>query len=326
MPEMFEFCGKRYRVYKRAHKTCDTVFPIRSRSLFNAVHLETRCSGQAHGGCQASCLIFWKDAWLKPLGHASDQRSSVVRVTPLEDKASSGVGCGEADVYRAAQSAGDTSSAEPTYVCQATRLPYFTGELSPYDIRQYIEDYTSGNVGLARWIRGIIYITYQNLINLGIGLGPPLRWLYDRFQRLWGGLPYPRWYGKIPMGHPTPVADLGLQPGDWVRVKSYEEILETCTEDNKNRGMWFDGEMVPYCGGTYRVHKRVTKIINEQSGNMVEMKTPCIILEDVACQARYSQCRLFCPRSIVPYWREIWLDRVSSAHRSAPPAVLLDDR
>ena len=25
MPEMFEFCGKRFPVHKRAHKTCDTV-------------------------------------------------------------------------------------------------------------------------------------------------------------------------------------------------------------------------------------------------------------------------------------------------------------
>src|SRR5436190_20493355 len=65
MPEMFAFCGKRLRVYKRAHKTCDTVFPTRSRLVPGAVHLETRCDGQAHGGCQAGCLLFWKEAWLK---------------------------------------------------------------------------------------------------------------------------------------------------------------------------------------------------------------------------------------------------------------------
>ena len=28
MPQMFEYCGKRFKVYKRAHKTCDTVNPI----------------------------------------------------------------------------------------------------------------------------------------------------------------------------------------------------------------------------------------------------------------------------------------------------------
>ena len=31
----------------------------------NAVHLEERCDGQAHGGCQAGCLVYWKEAWLK---------------------------------------------------------------------------------------------------------------------------------------------------------------------------------------------------------------------------------------------------------------------
>src|SRR6266481_3430540 len=67
MPEMFAFCGKRFQVYKRAHKTCDTVFPIRGRRVDRTLHLETRCDGRAHGGCQAGCLIFWKEAWLKPV-------------------------------------------------------------------------------------------------------------------------------------------------------------------------------------------------------------------------------------------------------------------
>ena len=47
---------QRFQVYKRAHKTCDTVFPIRGRRVDDTVHLETRCDGQAHGGCQAGCL------------------------------------------------------------------------------------------------------------------------------------------------------------------------------------------------------------------------------------------------------------------------------
>src|ERR1700745_1228421 len=67
MPEMFGYCGQRFQVYKRAHKTCDTVFPVRGRRVERAVHLGTRCNGAAHGGCQAACLIFWKEAWLKPV-------------------------------------------------------------------------------------------------------------------------------------------------------------------------------------------------------------------------------------------------------------------
>jgi hypothetical protein len=34
-------------------------------------------------------------------------------------------------------------------------------------------------------------------------------------------------------------------------------------------------------------------------------------LKDVVCEARYAICRRFCPRAIYPYWREIWLERVS---------------
>lgn len=66
MPQMFEFCGRRLRVYKRAHKTCDTVNDYKGRWMDSAVHLEgIRCDGQAYGGCQAACLIYWKEAWLK---------------------------------------------------------------------------------------------------------------------------------------------------------------------------------------------------------------------------------------------------------------------
>ena len=73
MPEMFAYCGTRFQVYKRAHKTCDTVFPVRGRRVARAVHLETRCSGDGHGGCQAGCLLFWKEAWLQPVDPADSR-------------------------------------------------------------------------------------------------------------------------------------------------------------------------------------------------------------------------------------------------------------
>lgn len=313
MPEMFAFCGKRFRVYRRAHKACDTVFPVRSRRIADAVHLETRCDGSAHAGCQAGCLIFWKEAWLRRVDGAAGRHTGSDVSPDLPDGSSipSG-GCTEADVIRNTRVAEGAEDSNPTYLCQATRLPYASQDLSPYDIRQYFEDYTSGNVGLSQWVRGAIFIAYQNLINLGIGLGAPLRWIYDRFQRLWGGLPYPRWPGRIPLGQPTPTARLDLREGEWVRVKAYQDILATCAEDNRNRGMGFDGEMMPYCGRTFRVHKRVTQIINEKTGKMMEMKNPCIILEGVVCEGRYSECRIFCPRAIYPYWREIWLERVAT--------------
>src|SRR5690349_2955332 len=66
MPEMLAYSGLRFQVWTRAHKTCDTVDKTGGRRMENAVHLnEIRCDGKAHGNCDAACLIFWKEAWLK---------------------------------------------------------------------------------------------------------------------------------------------------------------------------------------------------------------------------------------------------------------------
>jgi hypothetical protein len=309
MPEMFAFCGKRFQVYKRAHKTCDTVFPVRGRRVDSAVHLETRCDGSAHGGCQASCLLFWKDAWLKPV--AGESQSATDHDQPKggrDNQPSHTFEDAEATLWAKTQTP-DATSGEPVYVCQATRLPYATTSLEWWDIRQYVEDYVSGNVGLWRIVCGAAYFLFQALRRAPRGAGM-LRRLYNRFYPLWQGYPFPREHGTIPDGEPTPAATLDLQPGELVRIKPYQEILDTLNTRDRNRGLYFDAEEVPYCGGEYRVLKRVTRIIHEKTGRMLEMKTPSLILDSVICESRYSECRLFCPRSIYSYWREIWLDRV----------------
>ena len=306
MPQMFQFCGKRYRVYKRAHKGCDTVNDYKSRHMDAAVHLEgLRCDGSAHGGCDALCLLYWKDAWLKPDGNDS--------ATPAPVPAK---GCTEAEVWAGTQAPGSPVE-DPTYVCQATQLPAATRPLPWWDARQYIEDVTSGNVGLWKFFKGVLYAGYYNLSQAGLGLGPVMRWFYDRFQSLIGGIPYPRRSGSIPAGQRTPTCELDLQPGDMVRVKPYKEILATLDTNNKNRGLYFDAEVVPFCGGTYRVLKRVERIINEKTGKMMKLKAS-VILENVLCQARYSNDRMFCPRAIYQYMREIWLERVAPAPAVKP--------
>jgi hypothetical protein len=311
MPEMFAFCGKRFQVYKRAHKTCDTVFPVRGRRVDCAVHLNTRCDGSAHGGCQASCLIFWKEAWLKPIsGNLPEDTAFHVEFQPRYlNPASLGSGYTASNVLPRAF-VDDPNAGEPSYVCQATQLPYATTELAWWDIRQYVEDYWSGNVSLWRIICAGAYSLFYALCQAGIGLGPAMRWFYDKFHPLWRGTLFPRKAGTIPEGQPTPTEALNLQPGELVRIKSHEEILKTLDTNSRNRGLYFDAEEVPYCGGTYRVLIRVTKIIDEKTGRMQELKSPCVILDSVICQSRYSGCRMLCPRSIYPYWREIWLERV----------------
>ena len=55
--------------------------------------------------------------------------------------------------------------------------------------------------------------------------------------------------------------------------------------------------MVPFCGGTFKVARSVDRLIDERTGKMLEMKSPCIVLDGAVCRAEYSDRRLFCPRS-----------------------------
>jgi hypothetical protein len=203
----------------------------------------------------------------------------------------------------------DSESAEPIYSCQSTRLRDATRPLQWWDIRQYIEDYRSGNVSLSRMSVSLLFTVCEQIATAGLGLGTGIRFLYDTIQKWRGGTPYPARTGRLLKGTKTPSQKLGLQPGEQVRVKSYDEILKTIDENGHNRGMYFDAEMVPFCGGTYRVLRRVDTIINEKTGRLLHLKNDCIMLENVVCNACYAKHRKFCPRSIFAYWREIWLER-----------------
>src|SRR5262245_37397665 len=77
MPEMLAFCGKRFTVRSRADSTCDTVSASGMRKMERTVHLNMlRCDGAAHGGCQAGCLLFWKEAWLRRVPASAEQQPS----------------------------------------------------------------------------------------------------------------------------------------------------------------------------------------------------------------------------------------------------------
>jgi hypothetical protein len=92
-----------------------------------------------------------------------------------------------------------------------------------------------------------------------------------------------------------------------VELKSKEEILWTLDRSNHNRGLRFDAEMLRYWGKQARVLRRVSRIVDEKTGRMLRIADDCVLLEGVVCSADYHQ---FCPRSIYPYWREIWRRRV----------------
>lgn len=297
MAEMLQFCGREFIVGAVAHKTCDTINKTGGRRVANAVHLQgVRCDGAAHGGCQAGCLIFWKTDWLRPAGGADQAPvgEPALTVRDLEQ-----TGC-------------RTEGSEPVYSCQATRLFAASTPLPWWDLRQYATDLGCGNVRPGRFLRVAVLRGLFHLRKLGIGYRAAVA-LHDKVHQLLTGRPSPYKDGLIPAGQPTPTETLGLAGGDWVEVKPLDAIRRTTTERNLNRGMRFDPEMARFCGQRFRVERRVDRLIDERTGRMLQMKSPCIVLDGVVCSADYSHDRLFCPRAIPPYFREIWLRRVPSS-------------
>jgi hypothetical protein len=304
MPQMFQYCGKRFMVQKRAHKTCDPVFTVKARRVEKTVHLNLRCDGKAFGGCQAACMLFWKEAWLKPAGAETADTHSPIPArcrTTEEDVLDAGSFEGPDGVTR--------------YVCQTTQLMHFTKHLPWWNPTQYVEDYLSGNVTLTKMLRGAVYVVFGRR---GGARLPFLRRIHDALQSLIGGMPTPVRNGSIPIGGPVPIKPLDLLPGELVRVKSHEEILATINERNWHGGLYFDVEMVPFCGRTFAVGSRVDRFIDEKTGRMRRLKTPAVILKDVACGSHFSKCRMFCPRAIHPWWREEWLERVHEVRTQVP--------
>ena len=283
MPEMLAYCGQQFRVFRSAHKTCDTIDKTGIRRMRDAVHLEgLRCDGRAHGGCQAGCLLFWKDAWLERVDGPKDSAPTEATLAQAREILLPGT--------RASQASTDRHE---LFRCQATELLRATSPLSPWDPRPYLRDIWTRNVGL----RELVWV-------LAVAL-------FNRLQSWRGGGSYPRF--KPQLEKRTPSERLGLRPGDEVEVRAKEEIERTVSAAGKNRGLWFDVEMLPYCGGRYRVERLVDKIIDEKTGRMLRLPNECVVLEGVVCRAWFSRKRLFCPRSIPSYWREIWLRRVDGS-------------
>ena len=317
MPEMLQFCGKRFVVEKIAVKACDTVTWTGMRRMTDTVHLQgLRCDGQAHGGCQAGCLLFWRNSWLTkvsdgsgppvaasgPEEAVSDPAAGVPRGCTPERLAEIALGaCRPEEELEAADG--------PRYSCQATELTRAAPTVvSMWRPGQYVEDVRTGNATTRAVLRGILVGFFNQYQDLSRKVLP--RWL-----RIRGGLRYPFIDGTATT---APVETLDLQPGEWVRVRSAEEIARTIGPTNRNRGLYFDREMLKYCGRTAQVLRRVDHIIEEPTGRMLTMKTPSVILADVVCTADFHRS---CPRAIYAYWREIWLERVPAPASAASAAV-----
>jgi hypothetical protein len=294
MPEMLRFCGRRMTVSKVAHKLCDTISHTGMRKMNDAVHLvDARCDGSSHGGCQTGCVLYWKSSWIKRVDNLNlpgsndrpDQGTSGLISLPL--------------LQITTRKDPDVDGVE-IFSCQATELLRAAPERFPLlEIKQFVLDVATGNTSLIAAIRGFFIGFFNRLQDWSTRVLPPR-------LRLRGGKPWGFLSGML--DGRTPTSELNLQPGDLVRVRSRDEILATLGKDMRNRGMAFDMEMARYCGRQARVVRRVDRIIDEGTGRMLNLKNSCIVLEGVICSGTYN---LNCPRAFYPFWREVWLKRVT---------------
>jgi hypothetical protein len=179
----------------------------------------------------------------------------------------------------------------PPFRCQATEMVAASARLSTTDPRVYLHELTSGNVTFRRFARVMARASVMQPMH--------------RLGRL-NEIPYAGPSEKSPP-RPEP---LNLQPGEWVRVKSEDEIRQTLTTKGRNRGLWFDREQAAFCGQVFQVRQRVTRIIDERNGSMIELGNDCLTLEKSWCSGDLSTGRWFCPRKIYGFWRESWLERI----------------
>ena len=276
MPEMLRHVGRRFTVEARVERACDTITQKGARRMPETVLLDDlRCDGSGHGGCQAGCRLYWKEAWLRRVSVDEPQASPV----PDEELArrahasTSVAGSGERERYR----------------CQATELLRSTEPIGWWDFHSFRREVACGNVGVWRFARVTIRAVIEHVL---------------RRLHLFPDLPVE------PRGRGSGSQDrLDLGPGELVRVRSKAEIAETLGAGGKTRGLWFDREMLPYCGQTHIVKRRIERFVDERTGAMVELGTDAVILDDVICGGDLSTGRWFCPRAIYPWWRECWLER-----------------
>ena len=273
MPEMLAFCGRRLRVSRRADDTCALGQP---RRIEATVHLEQlRCDGSAHRGCEAGCLLLWKEAWLRRAADGAENPSPGTMSVDSND------------AYRLLSQFANTP--DNTLMCQATELNSATCPVSLGRSRDYFanvaRDCISGKRNFDD-LRQLVAYFWGKTILFTFMLWARAPWNADRYRK-------------------TPATPLDLRPGEVVRVRGMLQIIRTLDRNGCNRGMEFKPEMFQFCARKYQVISNMQRRIDERSGELKGFRSPCIVLESVYCHGQRS----FCRRANYHYWREIWLSR-----------------
>jgi hypothetical protein len=288
MPEMLDWCGKPFRVQRRVEKTCfyasGHLQPMRRFPDNDVVILDgPRCDGAGHDGCKRACRVFWKEAWLR------STESSTAAAPSSTD--------GLAELRARLRVKSDATH----YLCQSTQLgratETFPGRQKPWILRIAFRQIRNGDLPLPAVVKLFALWSYQKLRRAVAGDD----WLRGPHTR-------------------TPSTTLNLKPGELVRIKSRDEIVATLDNKRRNRGMGMCYEVTRCCEHEAKVRYRVDRIIDEQSGEMRDMRDTVALGPMRGAGTLGEECLCYdelgdCPRGELMYWREIWLERVHQGQK-----------
>jgi hypothetical protein len=250
MPEMAQYCGRRFRVLRRVTRTC--VVDHSMRGMRSTVLLQdSRCDGAAHDGCERGCTLFWKDAWLRPVA---------------DDGALPPAG-GADGVHSLAQLPtrhGDTGR----YICQSTKLHSATHPMSRWSMLPFLREIRAGDLSVAGFLR----IAVRTVLT-----------------RLMGRRPGTILRGAASTAKPAR-GNLDLKAGEWVQVKLSHEIQAALDHTGRNNGLSFRPTMLPALGGRYRVAHPVRRIILEETGQMVTLSNTVALRDVVCEGTCVANC------------------------------------
>lgn len=267
MPEMVGFCGSQFRVFRRLDKVCHDI-PVMDMREFTNNDVVTLDGVYCLGSDHDGCAKNCLIFWKERW---------------LQRVSSNAGGKSERADPELLRARLRTKRSPSEYLCQSSALEAATVPL-PKGSRVFkcFEGLWSGDISFRRFVALLIVPTVH------------------KARRLL--------FGDWPVGNrrTTPEESLGLKPGEWVEVKSLQEIQETLDCHGRNRGLHFSPDMAAFCGRRFRVRTRLDKAIMESDGSMRQFVNT-VILEGITCECPFTIGG--CPRSTFQYWREIWLRR-----------------
>jgi hypothetical protein len=152
---------------------------------------------------------------------------------------------------------------------------------------------------------------YPDVIAASVPYIPDEKPLFDKMKKRFKNLiksVTPPVHALKKSSFPSENIPLNLKPGEWVEVKSFEEISDTLDDKQKNRGLFFMPEMKKFCGKKFKVFKRAQTIKLESTGEIRKLKTPSVFLEGAYCTG--EERNEWCDRACFHFWREAWLKRI----------------